>query len=860
MEEIRDYYAFLGVPRNATADEIKRAYARKRREYQNDETKSTQLNQAYEVLCDSAKRKQYDLNMQYGNQVEDIKEKIRNSETLEQRDKHLADAKKIYLGILKNDAENTDALWNLVGIEELLGNDIEAIQYLKQLEKCEEGDDKLQVYHRLGEIYRKLGKIDEAIKCYHAIYKADVAYVEDVKTLARLCYEDKKNLKAAIQILNDCINRSADSRLKIVYLYETLRAIRLLKVSSYQKVEDTLYKKLETFHTDDEESNLANAATVLTCFKDIIDREDFECFHRMEQVYQAYGVKHAELNQAFKAVQQIVPLMEKGKVHKAIDLYLEEQWTKEIREQIGKLIIKEAEQIKASLESIKKEAPEYWKSETELVDLEKLVNENLRASKEFNSLSNDRTISYYMKKMMECILLDGFVAFEDMKDEFIEARDSFFDKEDRGKFEHTLRKMEEYYPLCYKLFADIFFEGKSVDELASGSHTRTVEPAGTSNENALPYYPDAKDDYVHRPYISGWLELLFIIIGTCCFPPILPIILITKYYDRHEKAVKQFLKKLLVIGIILLIIALIGFAVWFVNDRKEKQYEDAHNGWLTDRELDKADDLSAEYSKKAGIDIRYIQREEGDDSQVAYEGPYIYLVYSSMGFSFELGSHTLYSNCLTESENEQLADMLWAMVEDEELSDMEICEQFFEITYDFINEKGMPDEQQNNETEDNIEAGNHQENDATYLKIEIMDYYNLNVYEFAEQFDMQIQEGVGGCNGFGISEYLYRRGRWADFYTISLHANSDFTDIDGAFQTSIISDKYSLFGIHVGMEFSECVEVLGQNGFTIDETETWNVDESYYYYFNNSEGERIQINIYENICDGIDFWPAIYFN
>ena len=106
MEEIRDYYAFLGVPRNATADEIKRAYARKRREYQNDETKSTQLNQAYEVLCDSAKRKQYDLNMQYGNQVEDIKDKIRNSETLEQRVKYLIDAKKIYLDILKNDVEN----------------------------------------------------------------------------------------------------------------------------------------------------------------------------------------------------------------------------------------------------------------------------------------------------------------------------------------------------------------------------------------------------------------------------------------------------------------------------------------------------------------------------------------------------------------------------------------------------------------------------------------------------------------------------------------------------------------------------------------------------------------------------------
>ena len=148
MDEIQDYYVLLGVSDNASMDEIKRAYTRKRREYQNDEDKSTQLNQAYEVLCDSAKRKQYDLNMQYGNQVKDIKEKIQNSETLEQRDKYLIEARKICLDILKKDAENEDALWNLVGIEELLGNDAEAIQYLKKLEKCVDRDDKLSVYQK----------------------------------------------------------------------------------------------------------------------------------------------------------------------------------------------------------------------------------------------------------------------------------------------------------------------------------------------------------------------------------------------------------------------------------------------------------------------------------------------------------------------------------------------------------------------------------------------------------------------------------------------------------------------------------------------------------------------------------------
>lgn len=683
MEEIRDYYAFLGVPCSATADDIKRAYARKRREYQNDETKTTQLNQAYEVLCDSTKRKQYDLNMQFGNQVEDIKEKIRNSETLEQRDKYLIDAKKIYLDIIKTDAENVDALWNLVGIEELLGNDEQAVQYLKQLEKYVEGDDKLQVYHRLGEIYSKLDKIEEAIKSYHAIYKTDASYVEDVKILVRLYYEDKMNIKAAIQILNDCINRSSDSRLKIVYLYETLRGIRLLKISSYQKVEEALYKKLETFRTDNEESNLVNASTILTCFKDVIDREDFDCFHRMEQVYQIYDIKHTELNQAFKAVQQIVALMEKGKVHKVIKLYLEKQWTKEIRGRLGKLIIKEAEQIKASLECIKKEALEYWKSETELVDLEKLINENLSASKEFNSLSNDTSISYYIKKMIECILLDGIVEFEEMKDEFIEARDSFFEKEDRAKLQHTLRKVEEYYPICYKLFADFFFEGKTVEELFTNNHTKAVEQTSTSNLNTLPYFPDAKDGYVHRPYISGWIELLFIIVCTFCFPPALPIILITKYYDRHKKKIKKIIKRIIIASCIIAIIAIVYKVGGGIKDYKEakqeEEYNENHNFFLSDNDKEERDELDIKYSKLTDVDIHVTQSHVNDE--VTYpDEDYVWLIIWDYGYQTE---YELKSNYLSDDEWNGLWEEVIQLYKGDN-TDGEKCENFYILAYKYV--------------------------------------------------------------------------------------------------------------------------------------------------------------------------------
>src|SRR3954468_8729517 len=61
----RDYYEVLGVPKGASADEIKKAFRKAAVKYHpdkegGDEAKFKEVNEAYEVLKDQQKRQRYD--------------------------------------------------------------------------------------------------------------------------------------------------------------------------------------------------------------------------------------------------------------------------------------------------------------------------------------------------------------------------------------------------------------------------------------------------------------------------------------------------------------------------------------------------------------------------------------------------------------------------------------------------------------------------------------------------------------------------------------------------------------------------------------------------------------------------------
>ena len=129
--------------------------------------------------------------------------------------------------------------------------------------------------------------VDERIRYYALRYKNGKATAEEIKILVRLLYEEKKERKKAVWILNECMGQTKDSSLQLLYLYEALRVFRFFHDVIYEKYETALYQKLKQLVGREMVHSYAVLSTLYSCMEDAVRRKDFACYHSLEQIWKS---------------------------------------------------------------------------------------------------------------------------------------------------------------------------------------------------------------------------------------------------------------------------------------------------------------------------------------------------------------------------------------------------------------------------------------------------------------------------------------------------------------------------------------------------------------------------------------------
>ena len=432
----------------------------------------------------------------------------------------------------------------MVEIEILLGDKESAITFLLQRLKYADETEKLDIYSRLGKLSEELKKFDDAIEYYQNIQKTDISQVEDVLQLTRLYYEKKNDLNKAIQILYDCISRAVTSEQKIEYSYEILRGIRVAGNSSNLALEKSIYRKLKGFHSEDEEEHFRNAYKILDCMIESADRNDFECCYKLEEIYLSFDIQIAEMQEVYKVYKKILSVKEKGLVHKAVELYLDRDKLDENQEkEFGLLVIKQAEKIKLSLKAIKTEAPEFFEITDDFADLEELIDDYINLSQEYKAMGRDSAVNSHLREMLKYIILADFIPFEATKKDGFRERDLFFEKETYEVILQSVKRLEEAYPECYKIFANIF---GGVDEIAKeyssstnnslpNPNTERIRSSGNNDQGN-----SADNNRGCGFYIFCFLVGFFGVLIIVAFPPSIFILyLVYKVFSNREEKNKN---------------------------------------------------------------------------------------------------------------------------------------------------------------------------------------------------------------------------------------------------------------------------------------------------------------------------------
>lgn len=240
---MEDYYSILNVDKNATKKDIKNAYYKLIRKYtpEKNPDEFEKIRKAYEVLIDDKSRKEYDMEKEYGDEINNYLELA--NKAMENHD--FKTAIKQYKKILLI-YPSLDFVKNQLALALAYNNQIsEALKQLKEL--VEKYPNNCLYLNNLAKIYLEDGNIKLAEEYFLKVYKMQPTNLDYIYNLENL-YIKTDRMEEAVKFLKNCINKNQDDKEFIILCY--FRLLRIYIIQRNQGDIQEIIKILKSFIND----------------------------------------------------------------------------------------------------------------------------------------------------------------------------------------------------------------------------------------------------------------------------------------------------------------------------------------------------------------------------------------------------------------------------------------------------------------------------------------------------------------------------------------------------------------------------------------------------------------------------------
>lgn len=482
---MENYYEILEIRKNATNGEIKNSYIKLLRVYppEKNQEKFSKIREAYEVLSNEKTKKEYDIFLEYGDDIKKLEEKADEAFEKEDFKKAIINLKKILLF-------NRDLSYikNRLGLAlSYNGDNDKAIDiFLELLES--DNDNPIFNYNLAIEYIKK----EEYIKAEKYLLKAnDLDPINDaiISTLIGL-YIDRKKYKKAIMFLKSCIGKYGDDNFRDFIYYIKMIEVYILS-NDIDKMSDVVSELVKITpddrdiknHVSLELARLASKLYDLNAFDLVIIITekvkklcDGELNEIISSMYESSVIKdeyYKNFPQLMKDDRIIGPL--KGPIYYYFTEDIEDGDEDKNFNAIESAMENAPKEVIDSLKIMKESYYKLYEVRKELYEeIEKIARKNYKLEEEYIKIKDDRDITHGLKRLVALWLATGISDYERKK--YASDILNEINNENIDRINKAARKIKNIYVNIYKLNPEI------IDELINISD-RSTQSNNTSRNN-----------------------------------------------------------------------------------------------------------------------------------------------------------------------------------------------------------------------------------------------------------------------------------------------------------------------------------------------------------------------------------------